>query len=75
MIRDLLKKITNKEAWQGAFKSNTMQVNAGFLGWWAWLYESGTLQANPEIAFWSGIANAILNKLLRAKTKKPLAER
>jgi len=64
---------------KGAAKSNTIQFNGGFLGILLMLMQSeafnGIISKNPE---WTAIAfgiQAVINILLRGKTKKPLADR
>jgi hypothetical protein len=59
----------------GAAKSNTVQLNGIFAIIWGALVQSDFIQSNPEyVAIAAGI-QAVLNILLRFKTKKPLAER
>lgn len=60
---------------KGAAASNTIQWNAGFVAIWTWLWQTGLFESHPEAAFWGGIANAIINKLFRAKTTTPLSQR
>ena len=64
---------------RGALKSNTVQMNGGFLGILFALMQSDIfndiVSKNPE---WAAIAlgvQSLLNIFMRAKTKKPLAER
>lgn len=60
---------------KGAAKSNTVQINAILLAIWAAVLESEMIQSNPDlVAILAGV-QAIINIVLRFKTKKPLAER
>ena len=63
------------EFMRGAVKSNTIQVNGILVAIWTALYQSTWVQENPEtLAIFGGI-QSLVNLFLRAKTKKPLAER
>lgn len=61
----------------GMLRSNTMQFNFGAAILWflGALSESELLTDNPEWMAILGGVTAIVNIFLRAKTKKPLAER
>lgn len=61
----------------GMLRSNTMQFNFGAAILWflGALSESKLLTDNPEWMAILGGVTAIVNIFLRAKTKKPLAER
>lgn len=61
----------------GMLRSNTMQFNFGAAILWflGALSESELLTDNPEWMAILGGVTAVVNIFLRAKTKKPLAER
>lgn len=61
----------------GMLRSNTMQFNAaGAVVWFLTvLMNADFVSSNPEYTAILGGLMAIVNMVLRAKTKKPLAER
>ena len=60
---------------KGAAKSNTVQINAILLAIWAAVINSEMIQANPDLVQILAGVQAVVNIILRFKTKKPLAER
>ena len=60
---------------KGAAKSNTVQINGILLAIWAAVMNSEMIQANPDLVQVMAGVQAIVNILLRFKTKKPLSER
>lgn len=60
---------------KGAARSNTVQFNALFLAIWSAVLQTDFIQSNPDYVAIMGGIQAVLNILLRAKTKKPLSER
>ena len=59
----------------GAAKSNTIQVNGLFAAIWGALLQMDVVQSNPEYLAIMGGVQALVNILLRFKTKKALADR
>ena len=60
---------------KGAAKSNTVQINAILLAIWAAVMNSEMIQANPDLVQIMAGVQAVVNIILRFKTKKPLEER
>lgn len=60
---------------QGALKSNTVQVNSLLGIIWAAVLNSEMIQSNPEYTAILGGVSALINIILRFKTKKPLEDR
>jgi hypothetical protein len=60
---------------KGAAKSNTVQINGILLAIWAAVLNSETIQANPDMVQIMAGVSALVNILLRFKTKKALADR
>lgn len=59
----------------GSMRSNSNQFNGIMVAIWAALSQSDFIASKPEyVAIFGGI-QAVMNILLRAKTKKPLTER
>jgi hypothetical protein len=59
----------------GAAKSNTIQFNSLMAAIWAAILQMDAVQSNPEYLAILGGIQALVNLLLRAKTKKALADR
>lgn len=59
----------------GAAKSNTVQFNAVFLAIWAAVLNTEFVQSNPDLTQALVGVQAIINLLLRFKTKVPLSQR
>ena len=59
----------------GAAKSNTVQFNAIMLAIWTAIAQSEFIRSNPEYAAIIGGIQAVINLILRAKTKQPLTNR
>lgn len=59
----------------GAAKSNTVQFNAIFLAIWAAVLNTDFVQANPDLTQALLGAQALVNLLLRFKTKVPISQR
>lgn len=60
---------------KGAVKSNTVQVNSLLLAIWAAVMNTDMIQSNPDLVQIMAGLSALVNIILRFKTKKPLAER
>lgn len=60
---------------RGAARSNTVQLNSIFLMIWAALGTSDLVQNNPDLAAVFAGVQAVVNILLRFKTKVPLDQR
>lgn len=60
---------------KGAAKSNTVQINAILLAIWAAVMNTDMIQSNPDLVQIMAGVQALVNIILRFKTKKPLAER
>lgn len=60
---------------KGAAKSNTVQVNAILLAIWTAVVNTDMIQSNPDLVQVMAGIQALVNILLRFKTKKALAER
>jgi len=58
-----------------AAKSNTVQVNSLLLAIWTAAMNTEMIQSNPDLVQVMGGAMALVNILLRFKTKKPISER
>jgi len=59
----------------GAAKSNTVQVNSILLAIWTAVINTEMIQSNPDLVQVMAGVSAIINIILRFKTKKPIAER
>lgn len=60
---------------KGAARSNTVQINAILLAVWTAVMNSEIIQANPDLVQVMAGVQALVNIILRFKTKKPLSER
>lgn len=60
---------------KGAAKSNTVQINAILLALWTAVMNSEMIQANPDLVQIMAGVQAVINILLRFKTKVPLSQR
>lgn len=60
---------------KGAAKSNTVQINAILLAIWTAVMNTELIQSNPDLVQIMAGVQAVINILLRFKTKKPLSER
>lgn len=60
---------------KGAAKSNTVQINAILLAIWTAVMNTELIQSNPDLVQIMAGVQAVVNILLRFKTKKPLSER
>lgn len=58
-----------------AAKSNTVQVNSLLLAIWTAVMNTEMIQSNPDLVQVMGGVMALVNILLRFKTKKPISER
>lgn len=59
----------------GAAKSNTIQINSLFLVLWQTLIDSQMIQSNPELVKVMVGLQAVVNILLRFKTKVAISQR
>jgi hypothetical protein len=59
----------------GAAKSNTVQINGILLAIWAAVMNTEMIQSNPDLVQVMAGVSALVNILLRFKTKVPISER
>jgi len=60
---------------KGAARSNTVQVNAILLAIWTAVMNTDMIQSNPDLVQIMAGIQALVNILLRFKTKVPLSDR
>jgi len=60
---------------KGAAKSNTIQINAILLAVWAAVMNTDMIQSNPDLVQIMAGVSALVNILLRFKTKVPVSSR
>ena len=60
---------------KGAARSNTVQINGILLAIWTAVMNTEMIQSNPDLVQVMGGVMALVNIILRFKTKVPVSER